>query len=263
MTLLKRIGNKDRIASDIIRYFPEHRTYIEMFFGAGGIFFNKPKAKYNILNDLDGDVFNLYEVVRDRKDELIEQFSLMPVDQNLFNKWKLTTETDPILKAVRFLFLSNFGYMGKPQTFHLKLSKSNLKRYAMGRIEPINKLLEGVLITNKDFRTLLSSISFDHKDKEDNRSKTFIYADPPYLSTTHNYNIDKWKEQDTIDLFEILVNSGIRFVISDFNNSVILDLAKSHNLEVIEIGERRTLKNRQTEILIVNYEIKTGQTNLF
>jgi DNA adenine methylase len=49
--ILRRLGNKSKIASEIYRHFPPHRTYVEPFFGAGGMFFNKPKAKYNILND--------------------------------------------------------------------------------------------------------------------------------------------------------------------------------------------------------------------
>jgi len=48
--ILNRLGNKTRIAKDIIQHFPQHRTFIDMFFGAGGIFFNKPLADYNFCN---------------------------------------------------------------------------------------------------------------------------------------------------------------------------------------------------------------------
>ena len=60
--ILRRLGNKAKIAAKIQAYFPQHDLYIEPFFGAGGMFFNKPKAKYNIVNDLDSDVFNLFQV---------------------------------------------------------------------------------------------------------------------------------------------------------------------------------------------------------
>ena len=57
--ILNRLGNKRRLASKIITYIPNHTLYIELFFGAGGLFFNKkPIAPHNILNDLD-DVFSL------------------------------------------------------------------------------------------------------------------------------------------------------------------------------------------------------------
>ena len=59
--ILRRLGNKKKIAKEIQKYFPPHKIYIEPFFGAGGMFFNKHKAKYNIVNDLDSDVFNLFQ----------------------------------------------------------------------------------------------------------------------------------------------------------------------------------------------------------
>lgn len=68
--ILRRLGNKQAIAEKIIPYFPAHKIYIEPFFGAGGMFFNKPKAKYNIVNDLDSDVFNLFDIILNRKDGL-------------------------------------------------------------------------------------------------------------------------------------------------------------------------------------------------
>lgn len=48
--ILRRLGNKKKIAQEIIQYFPPHKIYIEPFFGAGGMFFNKPKAKQRGLN---------------------------------------------------------------------------------------------------------------------------------------------------------------------------------------------------------------------
>ena len=47
---------------------------MSMFFGAGGLYFNKPLAKYNILNDADNDVFNLWDCVENRNDEIIYLF---------------------------------------------------------------------------------------------------------------------------------------------------------------------------------------------
>ena len=42
--ILRRLGNKKLIAEKIICHFPPHEIYIEPFFGAGGMFFNKPKV---------------------------------------------------------------------------------------------------------------------------------------------------------------------------------------------------------------------------
>ena len=85
--ILRRLGNKKKIAKEIQAHFPPHKIYIEPFFGAGGMFFNKPKVKHNFLNDLDSDVFNLFQVVCDRKEEFMQMFENMPVHNDLFKYW--------------------------------------------------------------------------------------------------------------------------------------------------------------------------------
>jgi DNA adenine methylase len=90
-------------------------------------------------------------------------------------------------------------------------------------------------------------------DGRNDEIKTLIYCDPPYLETNNNYS-ESFTKEDSKDLFECLIATGCKFAISEFNNPIILDLAKQHNLEVITIGERQNLKNRRTEVLIVNYE---------
>ena len=46
MSILRRLGNKKKLMDKLLPLFPPHKIYIEPFFGAGGVFFNKPKAKY-------------------------------------------------------------------------------------------------------------------------------------------------------------------------------------------------------------------------
>jgi len=252
--ILNRLGNKARIAKDIIPHFPPHRTFIDMFFGAGGIFFHKPQADYNFCNDIDDDVFNLWMVLQSDKEELVKQIELMPHNDSLFNYWKSNKETEPVMKAVRFLMLSNFGYMGKPDTMHLKMS--NKRKSILSKIDSAFLCLAKCQILCDDFRLVLGRM---HKNVlTDPRS--FIYADPPYLSTANNYS-QGFTEQDTQDLFKILVESNIRFALSEFDNPIILDLASDYGLNVITIGERNNMKNRRTEILVTNY--KKQQLGLF
>ena len=110
--ILRRLGNKKKLAEHIQTYFPPHKIYIEPFFGAGGMFFYKPKAKYNIVNDLDSDVFNLFQVVINQKEEFEKAFYDMPIHSDLLEYWKENEETEPIRKALRFLLRSNFTYSG-------------------------------------------------------------------------------------------------------------------------------------------------------
>ena len=114
--ILRRLGNKQKIAKDIQKHFPLHRIYIEPFFGAGGMFFNKPKAHNNLLNDNDSEVFNLFRIVSNNMEDLESEFIKMPYSQDLLNYWLNNNEENPILKAQRFIFLSNYVLHGKGTT---------------------------------------------------------------------------------------------------------------------------------------------------
>lgn len=253
--ILRRLGNKKKIAKEIQKYFPPHKIYIEPFFGAGGMFFNKPKAKYNIVNDLDSDVFNLFQVVMNQKEELEKAFYLMPIHSDLLNYWKKNKEIEPIKKALRFLLMSNFTYMGKMDTIKFGIESHGKKSFNKN-LKFCFDILKGVQFSNFDFKKLLKS--FQIKGKE----HYFIYSDPPYLQTVDTYsNSDTWKESDSFELFDALQKTGCKFAYSEFNHPFILQQAKERDLNVHIIGERQNLKNRRTEILVTNYE--NTQLNLF
>lgn len=245
--LLRRKGNKSKIADKIIKEFPKHDYFIEPFFGAGGLFFNKPKAKFNILNDIDLDVYNLFNVVMNNNDELIQAFKAMPVHSELFNYWKNNTETEPIRKALRFLLLSNYSLFGSANTF--RLPNKNASNILLENIKPTQDFLFGCDFTNYCFREFFKKIGFSDIDM----SRVLIYADPPYLCTGDNYS-DSFKEQDCLDLLHLLMNTGAYFAYSEFDNEFVIEQAKERNLNVIAIGERVNIKNRRTEILITNYK---------
>ena len=64
---LKWYGGKQKIASRILQLFPAHRTYVEVFGGAGHLLLQKQPSKVEVFNDLDNDVVNLFRVLRDHK----------------------------------------------------------------------------------------------------------------------------------------------------------------------------------------------------
>ena len=254
--ILRRLGNKKKIAKEIQKYFPPHKIYIEPFFGAGGMFFNKPKAKYNIVNDLDSDVFNLFNVVMNQKEELEKAFYMMPIHSDLLEYYINNEETEPIKKAIRFLFLSNLTHLGGGQA--IKCSFGNDKDILLKNIDFTFDFINDVKFINCDFKRFIEKyISF--RD-EDERAKALIYCDPPYLGTNDNYS-NSFTEEQSKELFDTLEETGCKFAMSEFDHPFILEQAKQRNLNVIIIGERQNLKNRRTEILVTNYS--NSQQSLF
>lgn len=243
--ILRRLGNKSQIASEIQKYFPKHSIYIEPFFGAGGMFFNKPKVKYNIVNDLDSDVFNLFQIVSNNKEELENAFKMMPIHSELLDYWKVNKETEPVKKALRFLFLSNLTFMGKPN--NIKFGTENPKNSVYENLNRTFDLIHDVQFMNKSFEVFFNSIQIREPEN------VLIYCDPPYLGTDDNYS-NSFTEQDANNLFDCLIETGCKFAYSEFDHPFILEQAEKRGLNVIVIGERQNLKNRRTEILVTNYK---------
>jgi DNA adenine methylase len=253
MTLLRRLGNKQAVAKKILPYFPPHDIYIEPFFGAGGMFFNKPRAKHNFLNDNDDEVFNLYMVVLEERERLKFELSRMPVHQSLWKHWKTNIPNDRVLKAVRFLFYSNFGVMGGDNAMRLedRMPKNGVLQELQG-IDMVNCTFWG-----DDFEPFLRAIRSDIMDS------CFTYCDPPYLNTSHNYQEgDAWNKSELARLFDVLEWRGCKFAVSEFDNPTVIEMARYRGLQVHIIGERQNMKNRRVEILITNYE-PSRQLGLF
>ncbi|MFK5856578.1 MAG: DNA adenine methylase [Bacteroidota bacterium] len=255
--VLTRLGNKKLLSELLYANFPQHKMRIELFFGAGGSYFYLPAPKYAILNDFDDDVTNLYKILLDHKFELIHQIKLMPISQSLVKYWKSNLETDPMRKAIRFLLLSNFTYLGKGDT--LRLGLDNTKRSLIKNIEPTFLMLQNAKITNDDFRNVIDKISFSETVMK--KSDAFVYLDPIYLDTTHFYKVPKWTVNDTEDCFKIMDTCGIPSAMSEFTHESVLDFASDYNMNVIYLKERRNIKDRKIEILITNY--KPGQQSCF
>lgn len=249
--VLTRLGNKKKMKHDLEKYFPKHKMRVELFFGAGGSYFYLPKPKYAILNDLDDDVYNLYKIILNNKEELIRQIRLMPITESLLKDWKKNIELDPITKAIRFLLLSNFTYLGKGDT--LRFGLENVKKNIIKNIEPTFLWLQDATLMNCDFRDVIKKINFSKNVLK--KEQTFIYMDPIYLDTIHFYKVPKWTIKDTEDCFKIMANSGIPAAMSEFDNDKVLKLAKEYKMNVIYIKERRNIKKRSVEILITNYKV--------
>lgn len=171
----------------------------------------------------------------------------MPVHQDLLKYWVTNKEVDPVKKALRFVFLSNFTFLGNGNTVRfgdMHAHKNSVYKHLDKTIE----MLDHIQFLNLNFRDFLSSVSFKNKDT------AFVYNDPPYLGTGSNYENKGWLKSDFEDLLKVSIESGVKFAISEFDNDFVISEAKSRRLNVIEIGERRNIGNRRVEILITNYD---------
>ena len=178
--LVPWIGGKRRLAKDILPVFPEHTCYVEAFAGAAALFFLKPPAKVEVLNDVNGDMVNLYRVVQHHLEEFVRQFRWALASREIYGWTKATppaTLTD-IQRAARFFYLQKNGFGGKVegQTFGTATTaKPRLNLLCLEEdLSAVHLRLHQVTIERLVWSACLARYDRPH---------TLFYLDPPYWGT--------------------------------------------------------------------------------
>lgn len=95
-------GSKWSLAELIVEQFQPHFHYLEPFFGSGAVFFSKPPARHEVINDRNAQVVNFFTVLRDRTDELLWALDTTPWSRDEYDQSHLLTG-DPLEDARRFI----------------------------------------------------------------------------------------------------------------------------------------------------------------
>jgi DNA adenine methylase len=181
-------GGKWKLAPWIMGHFPDHRIYVEPFGGAASVLIRKPPAYAEIYNDLDGDVVNLFRVLRSpRSGELIRALVLTPFARDEFVGSYEETEDD-VERARRLIIRSFMGFGSNGHNARRKTGfRANSNRsgttpahdwanypHSLGTLV---ERLRGVTIENRDAAEVMAA----HDSAE-----TLHYVDPPYLPETRS-----------------------------------------------------------------------------
>ncbi|WP_241014993.1 DNA adenine methylase [Burkholderia sp. Ac-20379] len=119
--IIPRIGSKRRLATPLLPRFPAHKTYVEVFAGGAALFFMRPPAKVEVINDVNGELVNFYRVVQHHLEEFVHQFKWALTSRHVFEWLKATAPealTD-IQRGAQFDYLQKSCFGGKieGQTF--------------------------------------------------------------------------------------------------------------------------------------------------
>lgn len=174
------VGGKRRLADRLIRLFPPHTCYVEPFAGAAAVFFAKAPSDVEVLNDVNGELVNLYRVVQHHLEEFVRQFKWALSSRQVF-KWLQQQPIEPltdIQRAARFYYLQvlAFGAKVTGQTWGTATTAPpglNLLRLEQD-LSAAHLRLASVYIENEDWRACIERYD---------RADTFFYMDPPYWGT--------------------------------------------------------------------------------
>ena len=256
------IGGKKALRDEIISRFPtDYKRYIEVFGGGGWVLFHKaPGNDFEVYNDRNPNLANLYRCVRDHSDELIAELTYALNSRTDFDYirkiMKTQTEIPDVKRAAYFYQLIRYSYASGLDSYasqpHSMWNNFPLITNACAR-------LQKVVIEDKDFEKLI--------DQYD-RPESFFYCDPPYFETEDYYEDVGFTKDDHIRLADRLSSIEGKYLLSYNDCPEIRELYESRGARIESISRLSNIAQRYEagkqydELIISNYDTSENKNNI-
>lgn len=253
--IIKYPGSKWSLANWIIRFFPEHHSYVEPFFGSGAVLFNKPRSHIETINDLDGRVINLFEWIRKDPERLAREVYYTPYARQVYEEAFSKVPKDSFENAVNFFICLNMG-----RGFRTNGEKVGWKNDIQGR-ERAYAALDWAMLPDKIMETVerLRGVQIENRPAVEvirrfNHPNVLLYLDPPYMLETrhgkqYRYEMD---EQDHEELLKTAKQHKGPILISGYDNELYRDKLKEWHRE--EATAYSQIGTKKREVLWMNFE---------
>ena len=254
-TLLNYPGAKWGMAKMIVNLMPQHRSYLEPYFGSGAVLFNKPPSAIETVNDIDGDIVNFFKVLREYPTELAEDIAMTPYSREVFNDAHENRGDSEYQRAYRFAIRSKMGHGFKTyQKTGFKIDvHARENSYAVkcwnrlpGDLLEAALRLKSVQIENRPALDLIRRFNYEN---------VLIYADPPYLLNTRGGKQYRHEmtEQDHVELLDTLKQHKGSVILSGYPSEMYdRELAGWNRISKKSYNQNA---DQRTEVLWCNFEV--------
>lgn len=267
---LKWAGGKRQLLPEIRQYVPKKiNTYYEPFIGAGAVLFDiQPKKA--VINDINIELVNVYEMIKNHADELIEDLRKHENDKDYFyeirdlDRKPEYKNLSPIERASRIIYLNKTCFNGlfrvnSQGQFNVPFGKyKNPQIVNEVVVRAVHNYLSSndVQIMNEDFE-----VAVENAKKGD-----FVYFDPPYdpvsdTSSFTGYSLDGFNKDDQRRLkylFVELDKKGVNVMLSNSATDFIKELYEGFNIQIVSasrnINSKASGRGKIDEVLVMNYE---------
>lgn len=262
-TPLSYYGGKQRLATIILKFIPEHVLYCEPFLGGAAIFFAKPQSQVEVINDTNAEVVNFYKVCKNSFHQLSSLVrTTLHSRRDHDDAWVIYNKPhlfDEIRRAWAVWVLStqsfssmidgSFGYDKQKRTTTTKISN---KREEF--VEHLAIRLQGAQIECADALYVIRS--------RDTVS-SFFYCDPPYYNSEMGH-YDGYTVEDFEMLLKLLSGIKGKFLLSSYPSPILKQYTKEngwHTWSVeqgVSVNARSGYQKRKVEVLTYNYMKEAG-----
>ncbi len=255
----------------LLPLLPECHHYCEPFAGSAAVLLNRPPAKVETYNDLDGEVVNFFRACRDHGEELVRLISLTPFSREEFAQ---ACELDPDApcaeRARRFYVRARQVRTGLAQTATVG-RWGNCKATSRGGMSGIvSRFLGGVEmmpeITKRMLRVQIENRPALEVIRVYDSPETLFYCDPPYVHNTRGdsraYRYEMSDEQHT-ELATVLRSVAGLVAFSNYDCPLMDELYTQHagwHKIVQPLRTNHATKEKRREVLWVNYRLLADGT---
>ena len=189
----------------------EHDDYREPFAGGATVFFAKPLARHNWLNDIDENLINLYQVMADPslRERLVSMVSKEVASKERWREVREMSPQSPLERAFKYYYMNRTSFSGKLSSpaWGYRPKRSLPPHRWKERIIPCGKKLENVRLTCLDFSEVI---------REPKLGKScLLYVDPPYYSPPkRKHYLSGFEVRDHLRLEGLLRNTEHRFMLT-------------------------------------------------
>ena len=264
--IVKWAGGKSRLLGELTSRLPNARQwtgkYFEPFAGGLALYFHlRPRTA--VLADMNPELINLYKVVRDTPDALIDDLQRHTAERTYFYAVRALDPADltPVERASRFVFLNRTCFNGlwrvnRSGQFNVPFGRyDNPTLCPEVRLRAASQALQGAALDHTDFESALVTA----------RRGDFVYFDPPYDPITKtarftSYTMGNFGDDDQrrlADLFARLAARGVRCMLSNSDTPFIRELYASFTIDTImaprAISRDATKRTPVREVIVRSY----------
>jgi DNA adenine methylase len=267
---LKWAGGKRFLVPEIKKRLPvKYNTYYEPFLGGGAVLFAL-QPKKAVVNDLNSEIINVYNVIKNDVDNLIEELKGHLNNPEYFYKLRCLDRDEKkfgklsdVEKAARIIYLNKTCFNGlfrvnSQGQFNAPFGNYKNPNYINAEVlKAVSLLLNNnkIEIYNGSYEKMLARI----------KKGDFVYIDPPYdpVSDTASftgYNLDKFgrEEQKKLKGFcDLLDKKGAYFLLSNSSTDFIKELYGKYRIEFVQVPRMINVdaskRGRVDEVLVKNY----------
>lgn len=265
--ILKWPGGKRRLLPEIRKYMPELQgcRFVDVFVGGGAVFMSLMSNKL-LINDVNPELINFYQVVKSNPEALIESnkkhtytseyyYGIRNLDRKIEYK-----NMSPVDKASRFLFLNKTCYNGLCRYNSRGENNTPIGRYKnpdfiqtdaiMALSDYFNRIDADIRLS--DFETVIDSL----------QEGDVAYLDPPYDTDSNGFTTYSAGGFSRIDqerlacALERASEKGVQWCLSNSATSWVLNRYSCFNLHVIQAPRNISCKGdkRQSveEVIVTN-----------